>query len=518
MRMNWKNISITFLLANCLIFGVNNFANAKTLGLYSQVDDAGDTLANQLIDRHLADFSSFRDFWKNCRGELPALDTKAIDRGLLEASQRGNISELTAIIGDTDNFSNIKNCLDATYDDIKKRALREQSAYEETASIGIYSDGDTKNSDFDLITDIEKINAIIFSNPARYDGTINNSTKSLSDFLKGKNPEKINTSETESINKNTITSEENWQNTSENANITNTINNTIKTSVPWDTVCTPDGEKYASVNNMVTDDFIAELNSTLAGNTKTTVWQDYSENFYKKNTQSNENSERNTNENTGSEKKDFASKLPCNDIFCITIGSNIGSQNLLTGGKWGNSIEDILNKHIEKTEDISWSDLSAQKMTNNSFQLPFLNTKFANKVAGGGVFIHNSPQITKTDTTTEEKKEATFDEMYRCALINADLDTDESKNSSIIGASFTRRESNNSENIDNGRIPIDPQNTSKISGNNNCKSILRELHRQKQYESFSTEVNEIAAFTRSMLDIINQNIDTEKVLDSKPIQ
>lgn len=157
-------------------------------------------------------------------------------------------------------------------------------------------------------------------------------------------------------------------------------------------------------------------------------------------------------------------------------------------------------------------------MTNNSFQLPFLNTKFANKVAGGGVFIHNSPQITKTDATTKEKKEATFDEMYRCALINADLDTDESKNSSIIGASFTRRESNNSENIDNGRIPIDPQNTSKISGNNDCKSILRELHRQKQYESFSTEVNEIAAFTRSMLDIINQNIDTEKVLDSKPIQ
>jgi hypothetical protein len=54
--------------------------------------------------------------------------------------------------------------------------------------------------------------------------------------------------------------------------------------------------------------------------------------------------------------------------------------NLLGGGE-DISIEGIVNRHIKILNPISWTDLSQQKMTNNSFQLPFLNIIFKSKIA-----------------------------------------------------------------------------------------------------------------------------------------
>lgn len=519
--MNWKNFSITFLLANCIFFGVNNFANAQSLGFYSQIDDTGDTMANQLVNRHLQDFSSFRDFGKNCRGEYPWLDSKPMDQKILDDLEKGDFGSLLALKDpeiniSTEHIQELASCLQDTYKSLKNRSIREQSTIEESANIGIYFDGNTKNSDFDIVTDINKINAIIFSNPAKYEGTINNTQSSLSDFLKGKSAPKLWENDEKNTTSHTENNSENSQNTTNNTTNNTNTETKIEENLPWSKICTPDGEKFASVTNMVTDDFIRDLNSTLVGGNKTSIWQDYSENFYKKNSENNNNNSSNNNENTNSEKSDFASKLPCNGIFCITIGSNIGTQNLLTGGKWGNSIEDILNKHIEKTEEISWSDLSGQKMTNNSFQLPFLNVKFKDKVAGGGVFIHNSPQITKTDPVTPEKKSATFDEMYRCAMIESWLFIDENKNTGLVGAALTPRMSATTENTRNSPIFTDPQDSAQINGNANCKNILEEQIRKKFDEKFSTEINEISAFTSAMLDIINQNIETETKLDNIP--
>lgn len=47
-------------------------------------------------------------------------------------------------------------------------------------------DGDTTNSDYDIIADIEKINSIIFSKNIKYSGEKNTSAKSFHDFLLGK--------------------------------------------------------------------------------------------------------------------------------------------------------------------------------------------------------------------------------------------------------------------------------------------------------------------------------------------
>lgn len=52
------------------------------------------------------------------------------------------------------------------------------------------------------------------------------------------------------------------------------------------------------------------------------------------------------------------------------------------GGFANTSIESLLEQHTKMMEPISHSDLSAQKMTNNSYQLPFLKIKMADKIAG----------------------------------------------------------------------------------------------------------------------------------------
>lgn len=45
-------------------------------------------------------------------------------------------------------------------------------------------DGDTSNSDYDIVADIKKINAIIFKKEINYKGSPNNTKKLLNDYVK----------------------------------------------------------------------------------------------------------------------------------------------------------------------------------------------------------------------------------------------------------------------------------------------------------------------------------------------
>lgn len=97
-----------------------------------------------------------------------------------------------------------------------------------------------------------------------------------------------------------------------------------------------------------------------------------------------------------------------------------GSQNLLGGGAIP-SIESLLEKHIKMMMPISWSDLSQQKMTNNTYQLPFLNIKFKEKIAGARVFMHETPQPKKIveKEVTQTVLDAKFEADMRCAMNEA---------------------------------------------------------------------------------------------------
>ncbi len=189
--MNWKLSPVTFLLAFFAIFSIPNSLSAQGLDFYSRIDDAGDAMAQSLTKRHLEDFSSFREFGKSCRSEAAWLDAKNIDQDLLEEISRGEFKKLQELYHEStqksisaDELAKVANCLSDTYANLKNRATNEQNTLEVASAIGIFMDGNTKNSDFDIVADIEKINEIIFTSHSKYDGTKNNASKLIDNFLK----------------------------------------------------------------------------------------------------------------------------------------------------------------------------------------------------------------------------------------------------------------------------------------------------------------------------------------------
>lgn len=64
-----------------------------------------------------------------------------------------------------------------------KQKGREIDRIQKISSVGLYTDGDTTNSDYDIITDIDKIDKILFSEPLKYEGVKNTSSKALSQSL-----------------------------------------------------------------------------------------------------------------------------------------------------------------------------------------------------------------------------------------------------------------------------------------------------------------------------------------------
>ncbi len=85
-----------------------------------------------------------------------------------------------------DQFQDLTSCLKNRYQSVENQSYKEQNNLEQLSSIGLYSDGDTSNSDYDIVADIDKINTILFSAPEKYTGVKNNAKDALSKFLSNK--------------------------------------------------------------------------------------------------------------------------------------------------------------------------------------------------------------------------------------------------------------------------------------------------------------------------------------------
>lgn len=113
--------------------------------------------------------------------------------------------------------------------------------------------------------------------------------------------------------------------------------------------------------------------------------------------------------------------MPCDGVFCIRVRMDGGSIKAL--GSSDSSIESIIEKHSKILNPISHSDLGQQKMTNNTFQLPFINLKIANKIAGLNTYMSTRVQEVKRDKKeeTQESKNAELERIEKCANLTAGL-------------------------------------------------------------------------------------------------
>ena len=104
---------------------------------------------------------------------------------LLEEIQNGDYTDFYASLTKntqrrtitSDSFLDITRCITGKYQKVREEANRENNARTTISYIGLYMDGDKTNSDYDILTDIEKINTVIFSQDLKYGGTVNASGK-----------------------------------------------------------------------------------------------------------------------------------------------------------------------------------------------------------------------------------------------------------------------------------------------------------------------------------------------------
>ena len=68
----------------------------------------------------------------------------------------------------TDAESSLRQCLVEKYNSIERVAHEDQDTLETVGNVGLYMDGDTANSDYDILSDITRINTLIFKEKYEY--------------------------------------------------------------------------------------------------------------------------------------------------------------------------------------------------------------------------------------------------------------------------------------------------------------------------------------------------------------
>jgi len=265
----------------------------------------------------------------------------------------------------------------------KQKATNKSDDIYKISRIGIYSDWDLNNSSFDLISDIEEIDKIIFTKEIPYNWEdITNTDNNFSNFLKW------------NLNQNNNIPKDN----------TNINNNNIITNFSWSTITNPylsplstsTNNKYVcSVNNQ--NSWLSEstLNSLLPNT--------YSWNLI--NTWNNQNILSSWSTNTWNinsswanipfnQINDNSSSWPCNTFFCIKIDFVTHSQNLFA---WWNSLSienyiNITNWHFKK---MSWTDLSQARMTVNTWELGLKNLNLADMFHMWIIITSRNPPVIK---------------------------------------------------------------------------------------------------------------------------
>ena len=83
----------------------------------------------------------------------------------------------------TDLLDCVRGVIKSDYSQVVYEAAQESKTLSSIGGLGLYTDGSTENSSFDLMKDLEQIHDIIFSKELPYTGSPNNSKNSVGAFF-----------------------------------------------------------------------------------------------------------------------------------------------------------------------------------------------------------------------------------------------------------------------------------------------------------------------------------------------
>lgn len=277
----------------------------------------------------------------------------------------------------------VQNSLWRIRNDFSQRAQEKSQQTYEVARIGLYSDGNTENSPFDLITDLEEIDKIIFSEELEYNGenAQDSFDETLDDFLEEdksylyEEEDEIPEEENEGDDDNTLEDDD---------DIPPVLLDTIE---DHKYVCEP-GDDLSGLDDDSLDDILTGIEWSWSGYTSVPrTW------LYPGPWPSNGASwgwpfPAIGPEGSYSEVRD---EWPCgpDEFFCIIIEFQ-SSDYWLAGGNTM-AIDKILekaSKHLEKPANAS---LTQRKMTTNNFELGSIIKNLPDMLRGLGVEVQTKP-------------------------------------------------------------------------------------------------------------------------------
>jgi len=412
---------------------------------------------------------------------------------LLSASiWRNNILQST----DSSTFINLATCLAETYRRLWDEAATDEQMLYGMGIVWLYMDGDTDNSDYDIIADINRINSILFTEELDYIGRIHQVTRSLRSLSEGVDVQPIHDGSIWAWW---------WAAWSASSPLPTTewMNPTSIWSLWIGDICTP-GWQPRAIAELDDERFARELEMLLASGNRGNWWVSYGPEIWWEIIP------------PGDIWEDFFNTPPCTDSFCIRVRTVPWTLSLIWWRTY--SIESILDKHIGIMTPIANSNLSAQEHNRNSYQIPFINVVFKNKIPPRLLHTETRPQETKKyeEEYTQHTMDKEFDELQRCAYASAWLPSDRKRANILWWVWYQKDVITNSDNIwsrEKYVSIIDPAD----SYLQDCMDIALGQSRKKYYQSFSQDLTELERFSAALVDIVSRGIEEHKALDKKKV-
>jgi hypothetical protein len=516
-----NRICYTLLILGLLISPIAHAEETSTvgdrleLGFYSRIHENSDKTIDILRKKQLSSFKTFAGYGSACRNPLAWLDIEPMNEWVLRALTYGDLTPLSQFmaknkslgVSDSVTFQNAATCLTDTYRNMDELAAQSEERASKMGLIGLYTDGDTANSDYDILSDIERINSILFTQKLDYIGKKNMSLDSLMKLMRGEDVGSL-FGDTSTVGASAASiAEAAASTTSPVTAVPTTVAPTLVTlGVGW--VCSVPGGS-TPVGNLTDGNFADDLSAVLAGGNPPLAWSAYG--WAGSNTTASPPVETSAS--------DYYSKLPCSDSFCVKVTMVPGQMNLLGGGK-SYSIESLLDRHAAIMNPISNSNLGCQVHSKNSYENKSKGTQFATILGGIKVYVQQrGPQevkkIEKEDT--KEERDAQFESMRRCAYVSAGLPSDSRRANITSGAGYQWgiefKNTENKQSTEMNLWVINPEDTAMRG----CMDIALGKARTNYYAGFATDLTELEVFTTSLTNIIEKAIYEHTLLDKKPI-
>ena len=320
------------------------------------------------------------------------------------------------------------NSLQTQVKDYKNNALKK--AHEKAkqtyniSRIGLYADGDTKNSPFDLIQDIKDIDTIVFTQPIEYNWENPINDWWFSDYLAWKFKDTAKK----------LTADINWDTTVEDT--TETIADIIAENentpiseadivednqeIVADIEPIPvaifgeDHTRYACIDNVessgLTQEYLDSLWLNTWGHEATSdisILDEFGDNFEDNWDWSGEWNyidildEEIALLDTGYKKINDNNSWKCSNFFCITVDF-LTSKHSAFGWDKMNSIQSIVEKSNEHLKKFVNTSLIQSKMTTNNFELPLRDLKLSEIFSFGMVITKKTPPILNLEKNEEK--------------------------------------------------------------------------------------------------------------------